>query len=486
MSNSEQAELTELSKTLATAADAAELEETMKKIAAVKDRIKGRLDEEKHEQERKENHTKKIEKARRDIVGHNLTIQETKTKLYELGDEKEAREATEWKAEKEKLEQQLNKASNDWKYCQSILEDDRATTAALTPAATATNTGANTPVGKLPPFPFPFPFLPPPPGAGLSPFKVPKERPQWVTSKNQTLGFKHLEAMELTRIEARPATTEDIRKLVTLTHDSGTTDRIFELGCESWEDYQTGFIAVMLNTTKTGVNDAVYGLAMKHAMPTGKAAMPFNNELKAILKHTRAQLSVRQYLSLLSKELQDKLDEDAITDLADAMRKAERKCRVVEEADLPEPKKQRVERSGTGYTRGTPTSSNPTTKQAEGGAAKMEKEKCITHPNLSHGLEDCFNPNEEHQKTLIAKGHVKECLQCKKMSAVNKDITFNHFPQQCRQKSRRGNGPSVSLRYFGSSVEEIYLVTENDKPQEGETETEEKEEGIRTYGAFSI
>ncbi|KAI9326108.1 hypothetical protein BDR26DRAFT_957918 [Obelidium mucronatum] len=75
---------------------------------------------------------------------------------------------------------------------------------------------------------------------------------------------------------------------VTLTHDSGTTDRIFELGCESWEDYQTGFIAVILNTTKTGVNDAVYGFAMKHVMLAGKAAMPFNNELKAILKHTRA------------------------------------------------------------------------------------------------------------------------------------------------------------------------------------------------------
>ncbi|KAI9332772.1 hypothetical protein BDR26DRAFT_898730 [Obelidium mucronatum] len=265
MSNSEQAELSELSKTL------------------------GRLEEEKHEQERKENHSKKIEKARGDIVGYNLTIQETKTKLYELGDEREVREAAEWKTEKEKLEQQLNKASSDWKYCQSILEDNRATTAALTPAATATNTGANTPVGKLAPFPFPFPFLPPPPGSGLSPFKVPKERPQWITSKNQMLGFKHLEAMELTRIESRPATAENIRKLVTLTHDSGTTDRIFELGCESWEDYQTGFIAVMLNTTKTGVNDAVYGLAMKHVMLAGKAAMPFNNELKAILKHTRAQ-----------------------------------------------------------------------------------------------------------------------------------------------------------------------------------------------------
>ncbi|KAI9326109.1 hypothetical protein BDR26DRAFT_941517 [Obelidium mucronatum] len=168
------------------------------------------------------------------------------------------------------------------------------------------------------------------------------------------------------------------------------------------------------------------------------------------------------------------------------MRKAERKCRVVEELDLPEPKKQRVERSRTGYGHGTLTSSNPTTKQAEGGTAKMEKEKCITHPNLSHRLEDCFNPNKEHQKALIAKGHVKECLQCKKMNAVNKDITFNHFPQQCRQKSHRGNGLSVSLRYFGSGIEEIYLVTENDNLQKGGAETEEKEEGIRTYGAFSI
>ncbi|KAI9324353.1 hypothetical protein BDR26DRAFT_903740 [Obelidium mucronatum] len=99
---------------------------------------------------------------------------------------------------------------------------------------------------------------------------------------------------------------------------------------------------------------------------------------------------------------------------------------------------------------------------------------------------DCFNPNEEHQKALITKGHVKECLQCKKMSAVNKDITFNHFPQQCRQKSRRGNGPSVSLRYFGSSVEEIYLVTENDNQQKEESEMGDKEVGIRTYVAFAI
>ncbi|KAJ3082022.1 hypothetical protein HDU99_003869 [Rhizoclosmatium hyalinum] len=463
----------EATNALNAACSPAEFEAATAMMTNVQAQQLARLTNAEAEEKKAEIYCAKVDQAKADI--HPLTIEYSaiKDEIEDLGPRSRAINATEWDAEQAWLKVKKDETNDKLSRATKTIENKTKAQTTLQEAARAA-----TPIQQqqLPFFfnssPFPsFPFMPPPPTTPAKAMKLPKESEKPLYKFGDKV-YDFMDRFENAVKVAMPSSDVEFKKLVHHCVDTGTSGRV--AGCRNEKELGKQLLATALQINPDEVSNQVFHEVTTTEMKESESTVTFNNRIASKLRRTTSSLTKQDYYRLLPTYLREKLFIDAIPDLKQLMATAERRSnsrstkdtQVAASRTLPEAKKPRPNSPLEPMVRTLSTAA----------ATTFEGGQCPTHTDKPHGLLTCFNPDESHERQLIARGYIKECAHCKAANVLNKQITFRHFEQCCRNKFKK-HGPSVTLKFQGLDFGETYYITANELKDEGN-------EGSGSVGGF--
>ncbi|KAI9347627.1 hypothetical protein BDR26DRAFT_892495 [Obelidium mucronatum] len=414
-----------------------------------------------------------IEKAKADIPSYTSQIAAVAKEVLDLGPRSVAIDKETWDGAHTAMTTRQTRYQARLAYAMKLVEDEIASKTILQKASTALQSPAQSPQqsaffqGNTPnQLPFPFPFLPPPPPARI--MKLPKERAQFKQGDDV---FLFMDKFECTISEANPSSFEEFQKLLKHCVDAGTAKRLER--CMNLEEVSTQLLATTIQIAIEDVDEQIFYDLCSEKMKESESVITFNNRINSRLRRTSKKISKQRYMNLLPQYLQDRINIDAVGSTEEVMMLAEKKGRT---GAAPAMERQQEQK------RPRPNPAPVERHQTTGPPAKG----CQTHPGMPHGDLECFNLNPTHKAWLIAQGHKEECPKCKAASVTNKQITFRHFQQTCRNKNRQAGGPSVTLKFAGLEFGMEYLITpdESDEDKEAEPAAEGKQKTMK--GGYMI
>ncbi|KAI9348534.1 hypothetical protein BDR26DRAFT_930939 [Obelidium mucronatum] len=414
-----------------------------------------------------------IEKAKTDIPSYTLQIAAVAKEVLDLGPRSIAIDKETWDGAHTTMTTRQTVFQARLAYAMKLVEDDIASKTILQKALTALQSPAQSPQqssffqGNTPnQLPFPFPFLPPPPSVRI--MKLPKEQAQFKQGNDV---FLFMDRFECTISEANPSSLEEFQNLLKHCVDAGTAKRLER--CMNMEEVSTQLLATTIQIAIEDVDEQIFYNLCSEKIKESESVIMFNNRINSRLRRTSKKISKQRYMNLLPQYLQDRINIGAVGLTEEVMMLAEKKGQT---GAAPVSEKHHEQK------RLRPNQLPVESYQASGPSGKV----CQTHPGMQHGDLECFNPNPTHKAWLVAQGHKEECPKCKAASVTNKQITFKHFQQTCRNKNRQTGGPSVRLKFAGLEIGMEYLITPDESDEDEEIGPAAEGQQRTMKGGFNI